>query len=364
MPRRAWVATRKGLIELHRGPDAGWKIVRSSFLGDPVTMFLPPLADGPHRGKMLAALNLGHFGVKLHASADAGQTWNEVAAPVYPPQPKDAAGPPWTLRLLWSLEAGRDSATVWAGTLPGGLFRSADFGASWQLVESLWNRPERSLWFGGGYDVPGIHSISPHPTRSGELLLGVSCGGVWTSTDDGASWALTAQGMRANYLPPEQAEDGATQDPHALSRCAAHPATVWCQHHNGIFHSGDSGRSWREITSAPRTSFGFAVAAHPHEADTAWFAPAQSDQCRVPLDGAFVVHRTRDGGRSFEVLHQGLPGAHCFDLVYRHGLAVGHDGRTLLMGSTTGGLWTSFDGGEHWHTVSLNLPPINAIRFG
>jgi hypothetical protein len=49
--------------------------------------------------------------------------------------------------------------TVWAGTLPGGLFRSADFGASWHLVESLWNRGERAEWFGGGYDVPGIHSV-------------------------------------------------------------------------------------------------------------------------------------------------------------------------------------------------------------
>jgi hypothetical protein len=34
------------------------------------------------------------------------------------------------------------------------------------------------------------------------------------------------------------------------------------------------------------------------------------------------------------------------------------------MGSTTGGLWASADGGEHWQTVSQNLPPIYAVRFG
>jgi anaerobic ribonucleoside-triphosphate reductase len=50
--------------------------------------------------------------------------------------------------------------------------------------------------------------------------------------------------------------------------------------------------------------------------------------------------------------------------MYRHALDVSADGRSLLMGSTTGGLWASADGGEHWQTVSLNLPPIAALRFG
>ena len=111
------------------------------------------------------------------------------------------------------------------------------------------------------------------------------------------------------------------------------------------------------------SQFGFAVAVDPNDADTAWFVPAEADQRRVPKDGALVVNRTRDGGRSFETLRSGLPQSGCYDLVYRHGLAVADDGRTLLMGSTTGGLWASADGGEHWRTVSLNLPPIYAVRF-
>jgi hypothetical protein len=44
--------------------------------------------------------NLGHFGVKLHASEDAGVSWREVATPTYPAQPEGAAGPAWTLRQL------------------------------------------------------------------------------------------------------------------------------------------------------------------------------------------------------------------------------------------------------------------------
>jgi hypothetical protein len=34
------------------------------------------------------------------------------------------------------------------------------------------------------------------------------------------------------------------------------------------------------------------------------------------------------------------------------------------MGSTTGGLWLSENGGDSWHTVSLTLPPVYAVCFG
>lgn len=321
-------------------------------------MILPPQSDG----FMLAALNLGHFGVKVHASADAGASWEEVATPAYPPQPEAAEGVPWKLVQIWSLAASGD--TVWAGTLPGGLFRSGDRARSWQLALPLWMRPERAEWFGGGYDVPGIHSICPHPQRDGELLVGISCGGAWVTQDDGATWKLQAQGMRANFMPPERAGDQNIQDPHSIVRSTARPEVLWCQHHCGIWRSTDDAASWHEITSVPVSNFGFAVAVHPGDADTAWFAPALADERRVPRDGALVVNRTRDGGANFETLRDGLPQEHCYDLVYRHGLAVAEDGRSLLMGSTTGGLWASGDAGDLWHMVSLNLPPIYALRFG
>ena len=355
---RAWVATRKGLFELRRRGVA-WAIERVSFLGEPVSMLLPPAAG---ENRMLAALNLGHFGVKVHASDDAGASWTEVATPVYPTQPEGTVGVPWKLVQIWSLAAAR--GTVWAGTLPGGLFRSADFGRSWQLVESLWHRPERAEWFGGGYDVPGIHSICPHPARDGELLVGISCGGAWVTRDDGASWQLQASGMRAAYMPPEQADNPNTQDPHSIVRCAGQPDVLWCQHHNGIWRSHDNAASWQEVQGVPVSNFGFAVVVDPRNADCAWFAPAEADQRRVPLAGAMAVTRTRDGGRSFQTLREGLPQAHCYDLVYRHGLALGDDAATLLMGSTTGSVWASGDGGDRWQTVTTSLPPIAAVCLG
>jgi hypothetical protein len=357
MNDRAWVATRKGLFELRRH-GAAWRIARSCFLGEPVSMLLPPQADG----RMLAALNLGHFGVKVHASDDAGATWHEVATPAYPPQPEGSTGVAWKLVQVWALEAA--NGVVWAGTLPGGLFRSADFGASWQLVEPLWSRPERAEWFGGGYDVPGIHSICLHPSRPAQMLVGISCGGAWGTADGGDHWQLQASGMHAAYMPPDVAENPNTQDPHRIVRCNAMPEVLWCQHHNGIWKSIDDAASWHEVKGAPLSSFGFALAVHPRDADTAWFVPGVADQQRIPVGAALVVNRTCDGGRSFETLRSGLPQEHCYDLVYRHGLALADDGQTLLMGSTTGGLWASADGGDHWSAVDARLPPIYALRFG
>lgn len=354
---RAWVATRKGLFELHRRA-AGWQVAGVHFLGEPVSAVLPPDTGG----HMLAALNLGHFGVKLQASDDAGAHWHEVDAPAYPPQPEGAPGPAWKLVQVWSLA--RAGTALLAGTLPGGLFRSDDGGAHWALVEPLWQRPERLEWMGGGYDVPGIHSLCVHPTQPQEWLLAISCGGIWHSADAGQHWTQRAEGLVADYMPPERATDPRIQDPHCIARCTAVPEVLWCQHHNGIWRSTDNALHWQRITEVPVSTFGFAVAAHPIDPLTAWLVPAVADQSRVPVGGALAVQRTRDGGQSFEALRTGLPQSHCYDLVYRHGLAVSADGQHLLMGSTTGHLWASGDGGEQWQSVAPHLPPIHAVAWG
>ena len=76
-----------------------------------------------------------------------------------------------------------------------------------------------------------------------------------------------------------------------------------------------------------------------------------------------MVVRTRDGGRSFETLRHGLPQEHAYDLVFRHALAVDRTGDRLAFGSTTGSLWVTEDGGDHWATVAGHLPPVYAVTF-
>lgn len=88
------------------------------------------------------------------------------------------------------------------------------------------------------------------------------------------------------------------------------------------------------------------------------------DDARYAVAGQVVVSRTRDGGRTFDVLREGLPQRHAYDLVYRHGLDIDDTGERLAFGSTTGNLWISADQGERWRQVSGTLPPIYCVRFG
>ncbi len=363
MSDRLFVSTRKGLFRYERGGANGrWEIASVAFLGEPVTIALPD----PRDGTVYAALNLGHFGVKLHRSTDGGERFEEVAAPHFPERPEGLDDPtPWSVAQIWCLEAGGpdEDGALWAGTIPGGLFRSDDAGASWELAHALWDRRDRREWTGGGYDHPGIHSICVDPRDARRVVVGVSIGGVWLTEDGGKSWEPRAEGMTAPYVPPEIAGEPNQQDPHCVVQCPAAPDAYWTQHHSAVYRSTDGAATWQEVPDVPPSVFGFAVAVHPRDPDTAWLAPATSDECRVPVDGALVVARTRDGGASFDVLREGLPQRHAYDLVYRHGLAVDASGERLALGSTTGGLWLSEDQGDAWECLSTQLPPVFAVRF-
>jgi hypothetical protein len=368
MPRQILIATKKGLFVLTES-TGDWQLSEPEFRGVPVSMAL----FDPRDRALYAALDHGHFGAKLHKKV--GTKWRELPAPRYPQLPKgkdgkprvekEGGGRPWprSLRLVWSLEVDpRTPGGLWCGTIPGGLFHSADGGASWAFNEALWRTKGRKKWFGGGYDTPGIHSILVDPRDPDVVTLGISCGGVHRTRDGGRSWRNVADGMRAAFLPKDQAFDVDVQDPHRLAHTRGAPDRVWCQHHNGIFRK-DGDAPFREIRAKAESRFGFACAAHPHDRDVAWFVPAEKDECRVPVGGAMCVLRTGNGGRTFDVLRTGLPQQHAYDLVYRHALDVAADGASLVMGSTTGRLWLGFDGGEQWHELAANLPPIAAVRW-
>jgi hypothetical protein len=216
---------------------------------------------------------------------------------------------------------------------------------------------------GGGADYPGIHSILVDPRDSNIIRIGVSIGGLWTTYDDGDTWQVEGVGMRADYAPKEFAMEPNGQDAHRIVQCAKAPDHIWIQHHNGIFRSTDSGATCDEIEGVQPSAFGFAVVVHPDNPNQAWFVPGIKDEARYPVDGALVVTRTSDGGRSFEALRSGLPQEHAYDLVFRHGMDIDTTGDCLAFGTTTGNLWISENQGDQWQSISTSLPPIYCVRF-
>lgn len=358
MGENIFVGTRKGLFVLGRN-GRGWDIVETTFLGEPVSAVY---ADG---NVTLAALDLGHFGPKLWRRQGDG-AWLEVETPAFPAKPDDATDDPhpWSVGRIWNFTPAGSNGTIWAGTMPGGLFRSDDGGVTWALNETLWRMPERLRWMGvAGGEQPGLSTVLVDPFDPEKLTIGVSCAGVWQTEDGGGTWRNIGAGFDNDYMPPDQRHDPIAQDIHQLAQCRAHPNVIWCQHHSRIYRSTDYGQTWSALENAKPSGFGFAVVAHPTDPETAWFVPAIKDEQRFPVDAKVVVSRTRDGGGTFDVLSGGLPQRHAYDLVYRHALDIDTSGGRLAFGSTSGGFWVSEDGGESWSAPECRLPPVACVRF-
>lgn len=352
------LGTRKGFIA-YRLINSKWQFENLSFEGIPVSI---AYAD-PRNGTWWACLDHGHWGVKLHCSHDRGKSWSEVSAPAYPTGEEVKDGVPAVTRYIWAFSQGgkKFPSKLWLGTDPGGLFMSQDEGKSFQLVESLWQHPSRKeKWMGGGRDMPGIHSVVVDPRNENHIHVGISVAGVFETTDGGRSWQACNKGLRADFLPDPYSEIG--HDPHILVAAPSNPDVLWQQNHCGIFRSVDGARTWVDVGEKEGPAkFGFAIAVADDNPDQAWVAPANSDLTRTAIKGALCICRTDDGGKTWKDLRKGLPQENCFDIVYRHSLALSGD--ALAFGTTTGNLFFSNDRGESWQVINNYLPMVYSIQF-
>jgi photosystem II stability/assembly factor-like uncharacterized protein len=349
-------------------------------------------------GTLWAAMDHAHWGPKLSRSKDDGATWQHLSQLAYPkgarfieqhlPTPGEeppADAPPRykdaSLLKVWVLAFGtaNEPGTMYAGTLPGGLFISRDGGDTWALNRPLWNHESRggdlfvgdakhrNHWGGTpaamayGEFVPGIHSVVVHPTDPKRLWVAVSCAGVLETRDGGDTWHGRNKGMVNDYLPDAEAEWG--HDPHFVTLCPGQPERLWQQNHTGVFTSEDGAATWKRVSQKDvAVHFGFPIAADERDGQTAWVVPAVGDDQRMTPGGGLFVARTTDGGASWQQLRKGLPQTHAYDIVYRHALDV--QGDTVCFGSTTGNVYLSDDRGESWRCLGTNFPPVHSVRFG
>ena len=310
----------------------------------------------PATGAIFAASGSQWSGVEVWSSPDLGASWTRSGEGLA------FEGDAEPVNSVWSLSAAND--TIYAGTRPAGLFRSTDGGQSWQHVEGLTNHPTRKDWPPGGAGLTLHHIVrAPHDDKA--IWVGISSAGIFATEDGGKSWEPRNKGVRNDYAETEAertAEIGYCV--HSITHARNVPGLMYQQNHCGMYRSTDSGKNWQSIENGLPSSFGFPVAVHPHDPQTVWLVPMNSDiGGRYVPDAKAAVWRTRDGGNSWVDLRNGLPQDNCYFTVLRQAMAVdGFEQAGLYFGTNTGSVFGSTDEGDTWVELAQHLPTIRSVE--
>jgi hypothetical protein len=351
------VGTSKGSFLFHAKPSRRkWRRGGPHFPGHAVYAMAYDDRDG--RRRMWAGPESMHWGAVLRWSDDFGRTWSEgEGGNVRFPEETGAS-----LKRIWQIEPGREAEpeALYCGVEPAALFESKDAGETWSLTQGLWNHPHRPQWQPGGGGLC-LHTILPHPDERQRLHVAISAAGVYRTDDDGATWRTAHKGVRAEFLPDKHPEFG--QCVHKIVRHSSRPDRLFLQNHFGLYRSDDSGDSWEDIANGVPSDFGFAMAMHPHDRDTVYIVPLEADVFRCTPEGRLRVYRTKNGGKSWKPLKQGLPQEEAFETVLRDAMATDTlDEAGVYFGTRSGRLFASRDGGDSWTVVAENLPPILCVK--
>jgi photosystem II stability/assembly factor-like uncharacterized protein len=141
------------------------------------------------------------------------------------------------------------------------------------------------------------------------------------------------------------------------------PERLFLQNHWGLYRSDDGGNSWNDIANGVPSDFGFCMAAHPHNPETVYIVPIESDQYRCTPEGKLRVYRTTNAGKSWEPLTRGLPQKNAMETVLRDALATDTcDPAGVYFGTRSGKVYGSSDGGNSWRLVAEGLPPVVCVK--
>jgi hypothetical protein len=368
MPVATHVDPKPGDILLLAGTMKGAFILRSDasrstwdlggpyFPGSAVYAMGYDARDGRHR--IWAGPNSMHWGGVLRSSDDFGRTWtNPEEANVKFPEGTGAA-----LKQIWQIAPGRASepGTLYCGVEPAAIFVSKDAGATWRLNEGLWNHPHREQWQPGGGGLC-LHTILLDPADPARIRVAISTGGMYVSEDAGSTWRASNTGVRAVFLPDKYPEFG--QCVHKVVQSKQQPDRMFLQNHWGLYRSDDRGETWIDIANGVPSDFGFPVALHPVQPDTAWIVPLESDEFRCTPEGKLRVYRTRDAGATWQALTKGLPQDDAYETVLRDALAADTLAPAgVYFGTRNGKLFGSADEGDSWQEILDGLPPVISVK--
>lgn len=205
-------------------------------------------------------------------------------------------------------------ADIWTGTAAG-LYRRG-------FTVDKWEREAA---------VPAVAVYSLAQSRESHLYAATDSDGIFASADGGETWTR---------LPGLQGES-------VLSVLATDPETILAgTSGHGVFLTRDEGKTWTPISA-------FENAYIP------WIA-TDPQNARILFAGTRrAVMRSIDGGVSWGVVQGGIEGEQVYSLL------VSAEGKTMLAGTASHGIFTSQDQGETWmgigeirSTGALTVAPV------
>ncbi len=194
-----------------------------------------------------------------------------------------------------------------------------------------------------------------------ELLAGFQF--VVATTDGGAHWRKLSPDLTypAGVTPPPDSVAPAPNGPQpgAIETMAASPlarGTIWVGTNNGLIKvTRDEGKTWADATIPnlpyPAAALIEKVEASPFVAGEAYAAV----NVQGAGDDAPYLYRTHDYGKTWQRITDGLPDKEAGGSTVR---VVRADPKRagLLFAGTESGIYVSFDDGDHWQSLRLNLP--------
>ncbi len=181
---------------------------------------------------------------------------------------------------------------------------------------------------------------------------------LFKTTDGGTSWqAISSDLTRENPGIPASVGNlipkGADKQRgviYSLAPSFKNINTLWAGTDDGlIWITRDGGKNWSNITPKEITPWSKVTqisASHFNEES----AYASVSRFRINDEHPYI-YRTHDGGKTWKLITAGLPDLGPVDTVREDPERKG-----LLFAGTENSVWVSFDDGDHWQSLQLNLP--------
>jgi photosystem II stability/assembly factor-like uncharacterized protein len=260
----------------------------------------------------------------------------------------------------WIAPSPKDSNIVFAGSYGGLTTRYDKRTGQLRDVNPYPNNP-----MGSGADVLKYRFqwnfpllFSPHDPNKLYCAANV----LFMSTDEGSSWQIISPDLTRNDKTKQGSSGGPiTKDNTSVEYYATiftvmesplQAGTIWTGSDDGLVHvSRDAGKNWSNVTPPanimPEWIQINSIEASPHDAGTAYVAATMYKWD----DNKPYLYRTTDYGKSWKKITNGIP-----DTTFTRVIREDPNKRGLLYAGTETGMYVSFDNGERWQSMQLNLP--------